>query len=439
MKKLLLAIPFLGFMLLGAHFFRQGEMGLAASCVLLAGLLFGRAAWMRYVAGAVLLAGALVWVDAGLEFVRIRQLMGLEWTRLAAIMAGVLLFDLAGVAVLASGFAENEFFTRATRHAAPRAAMFVLTATALAVARMKVPFAVLLADRYLPGFGWLEITLLALYASWVGGLMLEPHGHRALRPRIWAMFSAVFFLQLTLGLLGMDRMLMTGILHLPVPALIVGGPVFRGAGLFMIILFSATILLVGPAWCSHLCYIGAWDDFLSRRGPRPAPNGRLGRYAVLGRAWTLVLVVGTALILRLAGVSSLTAVWLAAGFGLAGVGVMVLVSRKVGIMAHCTIYCPMGLLANVFGRISPWRMRINADCTRCGVCFTRCRFNALDGDRLDAGSPGISCTLCGDCVSACAHGQINFHFPGLSGSRARTVFLVLIVSLHALFLGVARI
>ena len=99
----------------------------------------------------------------------------------------------------------------------------------------------------------------------------------------------------------------------------------------------------------------------------------------------------------------------------------------------------MGLIANIFGRISPWRIRIGADCTRCGACYTRCRYNALDESRVEQGAPGLSCTLCGDCVSACAHEQIGYRFPGLSNEHARTVFIVLVVALHAVFLGVARI
>ena len=51
---------------------------------------------------------------------------------------------------------------------------------------------------------------------------------------------------------------MTGKLHLPVPALIVAGPVYRGSVGFMLILFLCTILLVGPAWCSHLALHAAF-------------------------------------------------------------------------------------------------------------------------------------------------------------------------------------
>lgn len=269
--------------------------------------------------------------------------------------------------------------------------------------------------------------------------MLAPRGQRRYRPRIWGLFSAVFFLQLFLGLLGMESMLMTGSLHLPVPALIVAGPVFRGTGFFMPILFCITLLLVGPAWCSHLCYVGAWDDGLSRLGKRPAPNATLRRLSFWGRGATLVLAVGAAFTLRSLGVPGMTAILLAAGFGLVGVGVMVFVSRRMGMVTHCTALCPMGLVANFFGKMSPWRIRVGADCNKCGACFTRCRFNALDEVRVELGSPAVSCTLCGDCLSACAHNQIKYRFPGLSPDVARQVFVVLVVSLHALFLGVARI
>ncbi len=85
-------------------------------------------------------------------------------------------------------------------------------------------------------------------------------------------FSMVFFAQLLLGLAGIEKLLMTGKLHLPVPALIIAGPLFRGEGVFMLILFAATVLLVGPAWCSYLCYIGAWDNYAATAQKRP---GRL--------------------------------------------------------------------------------------------------------------------------------------------------------------------
>ncbi|WP_316900727.1 4Fe-4S binding protein [Pseudodesulfovibrio indicus] len=436
-KSYSLILPLAALLLLGAHALRQGDFGLTAFFAALAGLLFTRQGWVRLAGGAALLWGGLAWAQITVDLVAFRQAFGQPWMRLALILGGVILLDGLAMATLL-GHRLDRFFDRDREWAWPRAAIFVLTVFTLALVRSKAPFPVLLADRYLPGWGWLEIFLLGFYAQWIGSLMASPAGHRRVRPRIWGLFSALFFLQLALGLFGMDRMLMTGTLHLPVPALIVAGPVFRGGGFFMLILFGVTLALVGPAWCSHLCYIGAWDDAMSRLGPRPAPSATLRRLSVLGRGASLILAVGAALALRAFGVPGVTAVFFGAAFGLGGVAVMVLVSRRRGMMVHCTTWCPMGLVANIFGRLSPWSIRIGADCTRCGACLTRCRYNALDESGLERGRPGLSCTLCGDCVSACAHRQIGYAFPGLSNETARALFIVLAVTLHAVFLGVAR-
>ena len=438
MKKILLAIPTLALLLLSAHSYRWDDLGLAAAFVLLIGLIFTRQAWVRLVAIAALMWGGFIWADTTVEFINFRQAMGLPWKRLAAIMGGVIAFDALGLWVLITQTCRDHF-NKKVDQAVPRAVIYVLVVAGLAMASSKVAFPILLADRYFPNWGWLEIALIGVYAQWIGGMMLTPKVHRTVRPRIWALFSAVFFGQLALGLMGMEKMLMTGSLHLPVPALILGGPIFRGDGFFMIILFSVTLLLVGPAWCSHLCYIGAWDDVMSRRGPRPAYKELLGRLSIGGRLGTLALTIGTALSLSAAGIPGTTAILFAAFFGLLGVGIMVFVSRKAGMMVHCTTYCPMGIVANIFGKISPWRIKVGDECTKCGACFTRCRYNALNERQVELGSPAISCTLCGDCVSACVHSQIGYHFPGLSRETARTAFIVIVVSLHAIFLGVARI
>lgn len=438
LKKILLLIPILALLLLGAHALRQGDMGLALSFVGLAALQFTRQEWVRLASLAALIWGGYIWADATVDYISFRQALDMPWRRLAVIMAGVILVDALALVIL-MGHTAREFFAKARESATARSTIFVLTIFGLAMARAKVSFPILLADRYLPGWGWFEIFALGFYAQWIGALMMSPKGHRKYRPRIWGLFSAVFFLQLALGLLGMEQMLMTGSLHLPVPALIVAGPVFRGGGLFMLILFGVTVLLVGPAWCSHLCYIGAWDDGMSRMGPRPHPGQNLRRLSVLGRGVTLLLAIGVALLLRAMGIPGVTAVLFGAFFGLVGVGIMAFISRKRGMMVHCTTYCPMGLIANVFGKLSLWRIRVGHNCTRCGACFTRCRYNALDEKRVELGRPAISCTLCGDCVSACAHKQIGYRFAGLNADDSRTLFLVLVVSLHAIFLGVARI
>lgn len=318
----------------------------------------------------------------------------------------------------------------------PRFAAFAVSAAALAAVQLApVDPPLLLLERFVPGGGWLEGLLLALYAAWIGGRMLDPAAQPRWRRRVWLVFSVVFFAQLLLGLLGFQRFLMTGELHLPVPALIIAGPLFRMEGLFMLILFCSTVLLVGPAWCSHLCYIGAWDHAASRARRRPK---QLPAWSRPLRWALLVLVPAAALVLRAAGASAMMAGGLALAFGVAGVAVMMLWSRHSGAMAHCVVFCPMGLLADLLGKLSLFRVTIGDGCNDCLKCVGACRYDALNREQIRTRKPALSCTLCGDCVGTCPDSQLHYTLAGRAGQAARPAFIVLAAALHALFLGVAR-
>ena len=316
--------------------------------------------------------------------------------------------------------------------------LFCLSAGLLALARAASPVPVLLADRFLPGSGPAQILALGLYACFAGHKLLHARRPARTRSLIWALFSLVFFTQLALGLAGMERMLMTGDLHLPIPALILAGPIYRGQGLFMPVLFGITLLLVGPAWCSFLCYMGSWDDRASRIRSGPAREAPVWATHVL-RPGLLILIAGAAWLLRSLNVPAAAAVGLALGLGLTGVAVMASWSRVAGQMAHCTVFCPIGLISNLAGRVSPWRIRIAQGCTVCGRCARACRYSALKPQDLERGKPGLTCTLCTDCLRACPHGLIGLRFPGLEPQQARRAFLILVVSIHAVFLGLARV
>ncbi|KHK03908.1 4Fe-4S binding protein [Desulfovibrio sp. TomC] len=425
----------LGLLLFAAHSLRQGDPGLTASSLALIGLLASRQGFARLVLGPALLAMGLAFAVVARDMALFRLAAGLPSVRLLAIMAGVTAVCAAG-GLFAFSARGAAFYRRGSQATAAQAAAFWLAAGVLALARAKAPQPILLADRFFPGWGLLEITVLAGYAAWLTGRMLDAPRTGPLRSRYWAAFSLVFFGQLALGLAGETIFLMTGALHLPVPALIAAGPAYRGGGYFMPILYLATVLLVGPGWCSHLCYIGAADDACARLGrktPKPL-SARLGWW----RLATLLLTVGGAVGMRLLGVPTLTAVWAAAIFGLAGLVVMATASRATGVMVHCTMYCPIGLVGNVLGKLSPWRIRIAAGCDGCGRCARVCRYLALGRADLDRGRPGSTCTLCGDCVGACPGSRIGFRFPGLSPAAARQAFFALVVALHAVFLGVAR-
>ena len=418
-------------LILAAHGLRSGSVGVTGFWLATVALLFSPWSYKHMVLAGLLAYGSWLWTDLALHLVELRRANGMDWLRLATILGTVVTLTAAsGLWQLHHGWQQR---TKAT---VLQGTTCLLIVAGLALARQKSGLDILLPDRFLPGSGWLLIIALGVYGAQLVGRMHGDTNTTTWRKRLWTLFSVVFFGQLLLGLAGLERLLMTGTLHLPVPALIGAGPLYRGEGLFMPILFTVTVILVGPAWCSHLCYIGAWDNLAAAARPRATPlppwNGRL--------RWIICLAtMGSAYLLGRSDLPVTFAVLLGAAFGLCGVAVMLTWSRRSGTMMHCTVYCPMGLIANLLGRINPFRIHIGEGCTRCGRCARVCRYGALTPRDLDRRQAGLTCSLCGDCLASCRENHLAYRLPGLRGDTARAVFLVLIVSLHAIFLGVARI
>ncbi len=421
-------------LLLAAHHSRAGQPGLVGLWLTVPFALFLKRRWIDWALQGLMLAGSAVWISTTFYFMHQRQALGLPYERLVIILGGVALFTLLSGSLLNLSGRRKQLPVDDPVGAGLGA--FLVTAFLLVPVQVVMDPTGLLAERFLPFAGWWEGFLLALYAGWLSDRLRDQRQVKKMRPRVWLAFSLIFFTQLILGLSGFDKMLMTGKLHLPVPALIVAGPLFRGGGFFMAILFSASVLVVGPAWCSWLCYIGAWDDQASRAIKRP---DHLPRWRPAMRVGVLIAVVLTAFGLGRLGVPIATAGLLAAGFGLFGVGLMVFWSRRTGHMTHCTAFCPMGWFATRMGKISPWRLRITPACTDCGACTPACRYDALYPEDVARRQPGEACTLCGDCLSNCPTGSLALQFPGLSPTRARTVLFVLVCALHVAWIGVARL
>lgn len=437
-------LPVVASLLLSAHALRRDSWGLMGAWVIVAGLVCTRQAWARIVAGLALCLGVVVWADTAHQFILFRMMAGLPWVRLAMIMGVVIcITGLASWSLL--GRAGEVRYHRNGGCAIPQASAAVITFCLLVwTSHAAAKVTPLLADRFLPGSGMAQAALVAVYAAWATGRLIDPRVSRIWRPRLWALFSAVFFGQLLMGLVGLDIFLMTGRLHLPVPALILAGPLYRGDGMFMLGLFLFSVFLIGSAWCSHLCYIGAWDDVSARRVRKPGP---LPVWAWKARLGIAVFVFGSAWGMGVAGVSPSVAFAAAAVFGLAGVWLMLAVSGRRGTLVHCTVFCPMGFMADLLGRLNPWRVKIDrALCTDCGACTAVCRYGALPRDKVLEGTPGFTCSRCRDCMGVCRHGAMDLTFAGrtmLGGKvpgrvRADVVFVVLAVSLHAVFLAVAR-
>jgi NAD-dependent dihydropyrimidine dehydrogenase PreA subunit len=437
MRKLI--FPVFSSLLLAAHFSRAQNDYLALLCLLFPFILLVKKKWILKIFQVYLIIGGVIWIESILHYVQLRESLGRPWLRLVIILSLVSLFTVISAFILENRRIRERYRSLNSKgniSYLPSLIASFLTALLLSIVHFKVNLPLLLMERFFPGSGMIEIVLLAIYSGWITEKMLEAKSSPIIRSRIWILFSFVFFTQFILGFSGLEKFLMTGQLHLPIPALIIAGPIYRGERFFMLILFVSTVLLAGSAWCSHLCYLGSWDNLSSSQTRRPRSLPEWWSRVRVGVLLSIILIV---YLLRLAGVSSAAVTIVAILYGVCGLGVIVLISRRNGIMTHCVIYCPVGLVANFLGRLNPFRIRIGETCDECQACQTACRYNALTMNDIKRRKPGISCTLCGDCLSTCSRKALTYGFLGLSPETARILFIVLIVSLHAVFLGVARI
>jgi len=424
-------------LLLGAaHFMRDGNNGLMLFLMLLPLLFTIRKRYILHILAGALIILAVGWVQTALKIYETRVLMGMPAMRMLIIMFAVYIFTLISVFTLYSKKMKLLYPRQSSDIVATTA--FFLTFFLIGFPFLKVDFPVILLERFLPGFGWLQIGLMSLYAAFVAEKLFQKHLIKKWRRIIWTIFSVVFFLQLLLGLTGIEKMLMTGELHLPVPAIILAGPIYRLELSFMVFLFLGSMLLLGPAWCSYLCYFGIWDNYAAdskKRQSQKSPN------ALLIRIIFLLLVIAVAVILNIAGISGLVATLLGAFFGIAGIFIMIFISRKKGVMVHCTTYCPVGTLAVLAGKISPFRIAISSSCNACMRCTTVCRYNALGKAEVLNRKPNINCTLCGDCVNECEDkiSAVNYRFLKLKPETARMIFVILAASLHTVFMAIGRV
>ncbi len=442
---------FSALVLLGAHFYRASEYGIALCC---AGMLFftaGTSAWKRYALAFFLLWGAVEWGDAALHLVRARAAFGAPWLRAGLILLSVAAYTaLAGLYALRSAQAAQSAKLatpagpdqKATeeRHALLKAAVFIGTFVSLYYLRRNAPLDFLLFERYLPVFGAVQLFFAACYAAFATEKLTDPAVARKTRRLLWLFFGCVFFGQFFLGLYGLGGMLLTGKLHAPLPAFILFAPLFRDSLSVMLFISLVAALLTGSAWCSLLCYFGPFDALAAgTKAARPLPD-RFAPLLKYGRPAVLVLGALAAFALGRAGLGRTQAVLLCLAFAVCGILIMMSASSGRRRMLHCTAFCPMGLAVNLLGRLAPWRMRVNSStCNHCGACETACKYSAITRESRERGKTLLRCSLCRDCMAVCPKRSITLRCPGLSPTAAHTLFVGLLAWLHALFLNIAMV
>jgi heterodisulfide reductase subunit A-like polyferredoxin len=72
-------------------------------------------------------------------------------------------------------------------------------------------------------------------------------------------------------------------------------------------------------------------------------------------------------------------------------------------------------------------------------CTKFCKYDALNIQDIKNSKPSYSCTLCGDCLAGCHHNSIKYKFLKMDPEKARNLYLILTISLHATCMALARI
>lgn len=98
-------------LVLGAHFFRGGNVLVVACVVGFLFLLLVRKPWVAYAYQAVLVIGAAEWIRTALEIMRRRQAMGEPWTRMAIILGVVAVITAASALVFRSRALRERYQT----------------------------------------------------------------------------------------------------------------------------------------------------------------------------------------------------------------------------------------------------------------------------------------------------------------------------------------
>ena len=100
-------LPALSFVVLAAHFYRDGLWPLSVACVALAAMLAWHRAWVATLLQVALAAGALEWAWTTFVLVQQRMAQGRPWGRLAVILGIVTLVTAASV--VAVGFLRRKW------------------------------------------------------------------------------------------------------------------------------------------------------------------------------------------------------------------------------------------------------------------------------------------------------------------------------------------
>jgi polyferredoxin len=207
--------------------------------------------------------------------------------------------------------------------------------------------------------------------------------------------------------------------------------------MFLLVTFLAIAFLFRKAFCSWLCPVGTFSEYLWKLGrklfrrnfhlPRWADIPLRGlKYVLLGFfVWAVSSMSAKAIAGFMespygvvADVKMLNFFRFIGETGLIVIGVLVLASILVQNF-WCRYLCPYGALLGLTSILSPLRIRRNPDsCIDCSKCAKACP-SSLPVDKLVT-IKSAECTGCLECVAVCpAEGALQMALPALIPARKK--------------------
>ncbi len=211
------------------------------------------------------------------------------------------------------------------------------------------------------------------------------------------------------------------------------------AAMFLLVTFVAMAVLLRKAFCSWLCPVVAFSEYLWRAGRKLlGRNFHLPRYVDLPLRSLKYVLLG----FFVWAVSSMSAHaignFMQSPYGVVAdvkmlnffrfIGATGLIVLSVLAVASllvqnfwCRYLCPYGALLGLAALFSPLRIRRNTTaCIDCGKCAKACP-SALPVDKL-VSIKSAECTACLECVAVCpAQGALQMALPARPGGRVRAM------------------